>query len=118
VSGWLVTTARRESLRVVQRHVREHLSDDPARGESGGHAEPDRELLAAERRRLLRDALAELPARQCELMTVLTARPELSYEQVGELLTMPVGSIGPTRARSLDRLRRSTTMRALQAAGN
>src|SRR5918995_5263482 len=32
VSGWLVTTARRESLRVLQRHVREQLAEDPARG--------------------------------------------------------------------------------------
>ena len=118
VGGWLVTTARRESLRLLQRHVRESLTDDPARGEADGHAEPDRELLAAERRDLLRNALAQLPARQRGLMALLTARPELSYEQVGRMLTMPVGSIGPTRARSLERLRESGTLQALHAAGN
>ena len=32
VSGWLATTARRQSLRVLQRHVREHLTDDPEHG--------------------------------------------------------------------------------------
>jgi RNA polymerase sigma factor (sigma-70 family) len=117
VSGWLATTARRQAMRVLQRHVYEQLTDDPAGGEAADHAEPDRELLAAERRALLRGALAELPARQGHLMQVLVERPELSYEEVGQLLAMPVGSIGPTRARSLDRLRRDERLQALQAAG-
>ena len=116
VSGWLATTARRQSLRMLQRHVREHLSDDPARGETADGSEPDGELLAAERRELLHDALAELPVRNRQLMRVLVTQPELSYEDVGRLLAMPIGSIGPTRARSLDQLRRSTKLQALQAA--
>jgi RNA polymerase sigma factor (sigma-70 family) len=117
VSGWLATTARRQSFRVLQRHVREHLTDDPAHSESAGDAKPDDELLAAERRELLHDALSELPTRHRHLMRVLVTQPELSYEDVGRLLAMPIGSIGPTRARSLDRLRRSTKLQALQAAG-
>jgi RNA polymerase sigma factor (sigma-70 family) len=116
VSGWLATTARRQSLRMLQRHVREHLTDDPARGEAAEGAKPDDELLAAERRELLHDALAELPPRHKSLMRVLVTQPELSYEDVGRLLAMPIGSIGPTRARSLDRLRQSTKLQALQAA--
>jgi RNA polymerase sigma factor (sigma-70 family) len=117
VSGWLATTARRQSLKLLQRHVREHLTDDVEHGGSADDAVPDERLLAAERRELLHDALAELPTRHGHLMRVLATRPELSYEDVGRLLAMPVGSIGPTRARSLDRLRRSTKLQALQAAG-
>jgi RNA polymerase sigma factor (sigma-70 family) len=117
VSGWLATTARRQALRVLQRHVNEVLADDPASDEAAAHAQPDRELLDAERRALLHGALAELPDRQGHLMRVLVERPDLSYEQVGRLLAMPIGSIGPTRARSLDRLRRDERLRALQAAG-
>ena len=49
-------------------------------------------------------------------MIVLTTNPELSYEEVGRRLSMPVGSIGPTRGRSLDRLRRSSELRALRPA--
>ncbi len=116
VSGWLATTARRQCLGLLQRHVREQLTDDPDCGEPGHHAEPDRELLASERNELLHGALAELPDRHRELMRVLVAHPELSYEEVGRRLAMPIGSIGPTRARSLDRLRRSSKLRALQAA--
>jgi len=117
VSGWLATTARRQSLRVLQRHVREQITEDPAREASCERAEPDRELLAAERRELLQAALAELPDRHRDLMQVLVAEPELSYEEVGRRLDMPIGSIGPTRARSLDRLRRSKQLQALRAAG-
>jgi RNA polymerase sigma factor (sigma-70 family) len=116
VSGWLVTTARRQSLRVLQRHVREDLTDDPARGERSGHAEPEHEIIAAERQAVLHRALSELPERQRRLMRVLTAYPELSYEQVARQLSMPIGSIGPTRGRSLDRLRRCSRLQALQAA--
>jgi RNA polymerase sigma factor (sigma-70 family) len=117
VSGWLVTTARRESLRVLQRHVREQLAEDPARGESSDHGEPACELIAAERSAVLDGAVAELPEPQRGLMRVLLRNPELSYKEVGRLLAMPVGSIGPTRARSLERLRRSRQMLALRAAG-
>ena len=116
VSGWLATTARRQSLRVLQRHVREHLTDDPEHGGAALDAAPDDQLLAAERRELLHGALSDLPPRHKSLMQVLVTQPELSYEDIGRLLAMPVGSIGPTRARSLDRLRQSSKLQALQAA--
>jgi RNA polymerase sigma factor (sigma-70 family) len=117
LSGWLMTTARRLSLRLLQRHVREQLTEDPSSGTAGDHAQPDRELLAAERRQVLHGAFAELPDRHRSLMSMLVTSPDLSYEEVGRRLAMPVGSIGPIRARSLDRLRRSSKLRALQGAG-
>jgi RNA polymerase sigma factor (sigma-70 family) len=116
LSGWLATTARRQSLLMLQRHVREQLTDDPYCDLPGDHAEPDRELLAAELRDALHGALAELPDRQRELMRLLVERPDLSYEDVSRQLAMPIGSIGPTRARSLERLRRTGRLQALQAA--
>jgi RNA polymerase sigma factor (sigma-70 family) len=117
VRGWLVTTARRMSFRMSQRRRREQLSEEPARGLAADRAEPDRVLLAAERRDLLHGALAGLPERQRNLVRLLMVSPDLSYEEVGELLAMPVGSIGPTRARSLDRLRHCSSLQALHAAG-
>jgi RNA polymerase sigma factor (sigma-70 family) len=117
VCGWLATTARRQSLLMLQRHVRERLMDDPTCDTAGDLAEPDRELLATERREALHAALAELPDRQRDLMCLLVAKPDVSYEEVSRQLAMPVGSIGPTRARSLDRLRRTGRLQALQAAG-
>jgi RNA polymerase sigma factor (sigma-70 family) len=126
LGAWLETTARRLSLRLLQRRVREQLTAtgdasaavggaaDPSAARGG--TEPERELLAAERRSLLFGALAGLPDRQGRLMRMLVLRPELSYEEVGRRLAMPVGSIGPTRARCLDRLSRDRRLRALQAA--
>jgi RNA polymerase sigma factor (sigma-70 family) len=116
VIGWLMTTARRQCVRMLQRHVRELPTDDPARDESGDHTEPDRDLLADELRGAVQGALAELPERQRELLRLLVANPELSYEEVGRRLAMPVGSIGPTRARALERLRCNRGLQALQAA--
>jgi RNA polymerase sigma factor (sigma-70 family) len=114
VSGWLMTTARRESLRVLQAGMREQPTDDPALGDSVD-ADPHHELLAAERRTALLGALEELPLRKRRLMTLLVAKPEMSYEDVGQTLGMPVGSIGPTRLRSISHLRGSTRLRALRA---
>jgi RNA polymerase sigma factor (sigma-70 family) len=116
LSGWLATTARRQSLLLLQRHVREQLMDDPSCDTAGDHAEPERELLATERREALHGALGELPDRQRDLIRLLLANPDVSYEEVSRQLAMPIGSIGPTRARSLDRLRRTSKLQALQAA--
>jgi RNA polymerase sigma factor (sigma-70 family) len=104
LGAWLETT------------VREQLTDTGDPSVTGGGAEPEPELLATERRAVLFGALAALPDRQSRLMRMLVLRPELSYEEVGRRLAMPVGSIGPTRARCLDRLRRDLRLRALQAA--
>lgn len=113
VSGWLMTTARRHCLRVHQSHVRELLSDDPAADQAGHDGQLDSGILAAEQRAVLDASLAQLTSRQRELMTLLLEEPELSYEEVGRRLGLPIGSIGPTRARSLSRLRHSRGLEAL-----
>jgi RNA polymerase sigma factor (sigma-70 family) len=114
VKGWLATTARRQSLRVLQRRVREQPSDDPALGEDLRVVEPHEELIAAERRATLYSAVARLPVPSRRLMTLMIARPGMSYEQVGEALGIPVGSIGPTRLRCISRLSQMREIRALR----
>ena len=113
VSGWLVTTARRYCLRVLQSHVRELLSADPALTERGYDGRLDADVIAAERRSALDASLSRLTDRQRDLMTLLLDEPELSYDEVGRRLGLPIGSIGPTRARSMSRLRRDRGLRAL-----
>jgi hypothetical protein len=49
-------------------------------------------------------------------VTLLLAQPALDYAQVGSLLAMPVGSIGPTRARGLARLEQDVELRSLVLA--
>ena len=47
----------------------------------------------------------------------LIRRPALDYRDIGRLLDMPVGSIGPIRMRCLERLRGHGALQALEAAG-
>ena len=114
IKGWLATTARRQSLKVLQRRVREQPSDDPALGEDMRVAEPCEVLIAAERRAALHAAVAQLPVSSRRLMTLMIARPGMSYEQVGEALDIPIGSIGPTRLRCMSRLLHMREIRALR----
>jgi RNA polymerase sigma factor (sigma-70 family) len=114
LKGWLATTARRQCLRVLQRRVREQPSDDPALGEDMRVVEPCEELIAAERRAALYSAVAQLPVSSRRLMTLMIARPGMSYGQVSELLGVPIGSIGPTRQRCLSRLSHMPEIRALR----
>ena len=105
VGGWLVTTARRESLRIIAKSARE-LPSELATDDAESSAEPVEEVvIAAERRRALYSALDRLRPRQRSLLRLQLRAPTLSYEQIGNALDMPVGAIGPTRGRALVRLR-------------
>ena len=113
VAGWLVTTSRRECLRVLQVPMREWPTDDPELGDGSDIADPERELLESERRVVLERALATLPSRHRRLMTLIATEPAMDYQQLSAKLRMPVGSIGPTRARSLVRLQRHAELRSV-----
>jgi len=116
---WLMTTAKHESLRLI-RATRKELVVDPqtdASLEILEHSEIDAELLRSERQQALCDALAELSLPHRELLLLLTADPPISYREISRLLDIPIGSIGPTRARCLERLRATPSMRAFLAAG-
>jgi RNA polymerase sigma factor (sigma-70 family) len=108
IGGWLVTAARRESLRVLQLGTREvpaaHAMDAEV-PDLGWHDDHD-PLADVERSAAIRAALDSLPARERALLTLLSRDPAPSYEDVAAELDMPLGSIGPTRGRALARLRR------------
>jgi RNA polymerase sigma factor (sigma-70 family) len=113
VGAWLQTTARRESLRVLREGARTQPVEEErleTHEEAAGAGEVV-ELL--ERVTLLGQAIQALPRRQRDLMLTLLAEPEPSYADVARRLDMPIGSIGPTRARSLERLRRDVRIAAL-----
>jgi RNA polymerase sigma factor (sigma-70 family) len=115
VGGWLATTVRRESLRLLQSHVREHMTDEPNLLD-GRIAGPEAQLLETERCLVLDRALRTLPDRQRRLLTLIVREPDADYEQIGATLDMPVGSIGPIRARSLARLQHHRELREFAAA--
>ncbi len=118
--GWLATTTRREVLRVLRVASRHDHADLPPDGQLP--RDPDaptieEELIAAERNAALRAAFAELQPSCHDLLSLLVADPPLAYAEISFRLGIPVGSIGPTRARCLDRLRRSPHLAGLLADG-
>lgn len=105
IGAWLATTARRQCLRVLNsgdRHV--FLGDDEPRGDEH-ESPPDQAILAADRDVALWHGFTRLRPTDRNLLRLLTDDPTPSYEQISSALGMPVGSIGPTRARALCRLR-------------
>jgi RNA polymerase sigma factor (sigma-70 family) len=106
VGAWLATTARREALRTLRRAARCEPSGEIDLLAEAGAADVDAHLLRDERSCALRRAFARLPARDQALLRLLTVDEAPSYDEIGAALAMPVGSIGPTRGRALDRLRR------------
>jgi RNA polymerase sigma factor (sigma-70 family) len=104
IAGWLATTVARESVRLLQTHVREVATDDPMLSSESQEDGPEVRLLERERHAVLTRALATLPDRQRRLMALI-ARDAI-YEQIEATLNMPVGSIGPIRSRCITRLQR------------
>ena len=113
--GWLGTTTHRECLRVVtSARKSERLGTGP--GDAPQFVDNtmiDEEILMAERNAALRAAFAELPPRCQRLLAMLTSDPPLSYAEISAGLGVAVGSIGPQRARCLERLRKSSALSGL-----
>jgi RNA polymerase sigma factor (sigma-70 family) len=108
VGAWLATTARRESLHVLRLAGRQVPSgyDFDVLPDSAANVSPDRGLMTSESARLVADLVDKLPIRSQLLLRLLSADSPLSYRDISEALSMPIGSIGPTRARALEQLRR------------
>ena len=114
--GWLATTTRRECGRIARTARRPcdagyalaagTIPDDDAQA-------VEQDLLAAEQHAALREAFGQLPPGCQQLLALLIEDPALSYAEIGARLGIPVGSIGPTRRRCLDKLRRHPAIAAL-----
>ena len=79
--------------------------DDAFDGIDAGAEHLDTALITQERDAVLWRAFGTLPDRCRTLLRVLMASPAPSYQEISDALGLPVGSIGPTRARCLARLR-------------
>jgi RNA polymerase sigma factor (sigma-70 family) len=106
LGAWLATTARHECLRTLRASARELPDEHPPEPRDCDLAPVERKLLQADRAAALWSAFARLPARDQTLLSMLVADSEVSYKEIGTVLEMPVGSIGPTRGRAIERLRR------------
>lgn len=112
--GWIVTTTRNECLHVIRGRRVVSSADLDTHGRPDDDAPGlDSDLLESERHEALLSALAELPERQRALLLLLIEDPPLPYEEIARRLAMPIGSIGPTRARALTRIRAHQAVQAL-----
>jgi RNA polymerase sigma factor (sigma-70 family) len=107
LGGWLATTARRECLRHLRLHGRELQVEDDSVFEAPSEGTAEDRLIVRERDDALRRAFARIGERCQALLRMLSAPEPPSYEEIGAALGMPIGAIGPTRARCLDKLRAS-----------
>jgi len=115
VRAWLVTTARREALRMASKLKAELNFSDTDEVDSqptyedvpGDELLPDEELERLEEQHLIRTTIASLDERCRRLLTLLFYRPDPPpYGEIAATLGMPEGSLGPTRARCLQKMRR------------
>ena len=106
LTGWLVTVARREAVRVHAAGTRERPVDtETLEWVHDGGETLDESLIEGERRGVLWRALRQLPERCQELLRVVAFVDRPDYDAVATALGMPRGSIGPTRGRCLAKLR-------------
>lgn len=136
--GWLTSTTRHECIRMIGRNERQrphdpHTAFENRAVDSGsqssrsfgngvfnsGLTSPDIAAEVAEgidrqnRHEALLAGFAELPDSDRRLLRLLLTDPPLSYAQISEQLNIPIGSIGPTRGRALDRLRATAAVSQL-----
>ena len=116
LQAWIVTTAKREALLALrrgQRIVSMTRADDG--GEEAAEFDisddsplPEDALAELQQQDLVRRALERMDARCRELLQMLFRDDDdkVRYEDIARRLGVSVGSIGPTRARCLGKLRR------------
>jgi RNA polymerase sigma factor (sigma-70 family) len=108
--GWLATTCRREALRVkglrertIPTDFEYDLVDDSPSLETM--------LVEDDEARQVIVALRTLGEDCQQLLRLLAVEPALSYEEISEIMGRPVGSLGPTRSRCLERLKAALSSR-------
>jgi len=106
--GWLATTCRREAMRVARARERaipsefEHDVEDPG-------TPLDELLIDDEEQRSIVAAFKTLDEVCRQLLRLMTIDPPLSYEEISSVAGRPMGSLGPTRARCLEKLKAAMT---------
>jgi RNA polymerase sigma factor (sigma-70 family) len=107
LGAWIVTTARREALKVSGNGGKYHLVDDLSQftHDTCPQATPEETVLSRAEGDLARSAFRHLPAQHQALLGLLLRDPPMSYDAISAALAMPRGSIGPTRNRILRQAR-------------
>jgi RNA polymerase sigma factor (sigma-70 family) len=108
--AWIARIARHRAMRIrrgygIARKAHVHVAREDLDG-----SDPVADVEALERRHGVHQALERVGERCAALLRLLYfTSPEPSYAEIGDRLAMRVGSIGPTRARCLAKLRDTLT---------
>jgi RNA polymerase sigma factor (sigma-70 family) len=123
--AWITITTRRECERVLRTSRRlepvglfdDLVGDlvDPDGPACGPGRAPEDAAVREEQYRALREGFAQLPPRCRELLTLLLEDPPMSYRDISHRTGMRIGSVGPTHARCLDKLRATPAVAAYLA---
>jgi len=106
VSAWLITTTTRQCIHVRAQRMRESSTEEDFEEPADSGINVEDIQIQTQEQQNIRTAVSKLPDRCRRLLELLyfeATNP--SYEDIGRLMSMPVASIGPTRARCLDKLR-------------
>ena len=110
VSGWLCTTARREAWRIRKLSQRSTpVEDETLEFRLPHQSSPEVTVVLNDEQSQLWSCLAALPERCQRLLRIVAMEQRPDYSRIAADLQMPVGSIGPTRGRCLDKLRAELT---------
>jgi RNA polymerase sigma factor (sigma-70 family) len=115
--GWLHTTTRNECFRTLSAGKHVSVGVDTTLPQDPESTDPARRLLEAERLQALREGLEQVPEHCRRLLALLVDDPTPSYAEIAAKLAMPIGSIGPTRVRCLEKLRRCPKLQVLLETG-
>ena len=115
VSSWLITTTTRHCIHIRSMKHRD-LSDEEGMEETPDPTETSEETgIRSDREQKAREAIAEMAERCRKLLELLYLdQTEPGYAEISEKLKMPVASIGPTRARCLEKLRTMLRRKGIQ----
>jgi RNA polymerase sigma factor (sigma-70 family) len=106
VLRWLTVTARRDAWRAARIHGRIDLTDDTTTLDVRSPQEsPEQEVIRTADERALWLAVGKLNERCQRLLRIIAFHDRPDYTALSQELGMPVGSIGPTRGRCLEKLR-------------
>ena len=106
VSAWLITTTTRQCIHVRAQRMRESSSEEDFEEPAADGVNVEDIQIQTQEQQNIREAVERLPERCRRLLELLyfeTTSP--SYEEIAKIMNMPVASIGPTRARCLEKLR-------------
>ncbi len=106
LGGWLATTARRECLHILRQIKRTpNLTEGTAETVADPSVGPEQRAIDADTARMLRQLVGELSPRQRTVIRMLFTNNPCSYATIAGAAGLPLGGIGPTRARALQQLR-------------